>query len=115
MQGAANMTHPNPDPASHEPITVHIDPDLEDIVPTFLANRRKDLHTIRTAIAEKDFEVIGILGHRMKGDGGGYGFSAISEIGGAMEMAAGRRDQPAIERSLAQLNDFLARVTVVYR
>ena len=97
------------------PITVTIDPDLEDIIPTFLANRRKDLHTIRTALTEKEFETIGVLGHRMKGDGGGYGFHAISEIGGAMEMAAGRRDQPAIERSLAQLEDFLARVTVVYQ
>jgi hypothetical protein len=51
----------------------------------------------------------------MKGDGGGYGFLAISEIGDTMELAAGRHDRPAIERLVAQLEDFLARVTVVYR
>lgn len=104
-----------PQPASNEPITVQIDRDLEDIIPSFLANRQKDLRTIRTALREKDFETIGVLGHRMKGDGGGYGFNAISEIGGVMELAAGRRDQPAIERSTAQLEDFLARVSIVYR
>ena len=109
------MTHPQPAPALPEPITVMIDADLEDIVPTFLANRQKDLRTIRTAVAERDFETIGILGHRMRGDGGGYGFHAISEIGAVIELAAGRRDRPAIERQTAQLEDFLARVKVVYR
>lgn len=109
------MTLPEPTPIANEPITVNIDSDLEHLVPTFLANRQKDLRTIRTALAEKDFETIGMLGHRMKGDGGGYGFHAISEIGGSMELAAGRHDQPAIERSTSQLEDFLARVAVVFR
>lgn len=105
----------NPKLASPERITVYIDPDLEDIIPTFLANRQKDLRTLRTAITEKDFETIRILGHRMRGDGGGYGFNAISTIGGAMELAAGRRDEPAIQRQTAELEDFLSRVYIVYR
>jgi HPt (histidine-containing phosphotransfer) domain-containing protein len=96
-------------------ITVSVDRDLEDIVPIFLANRGKDVHTLRAALTSQDFETIRILGHRMKGDGGGYGFLAISEIGDTMELAAGRHDRPAIERLVAQLEDFLARVTVVYR
>ena len=51
----------------------------------------------------------------MKGDGGGYEFDTITEIGGVMELAAARRDHPAIERHIAQLENFLARVTVVYQ
>jgi len=105
----------NPKLASPERITVYIDPDLEDIIPTFLANRQKDLQTLRKAITEKDFETIRILGHRMRGDGGGYGFNAISTIGGVMELAAGRRDEPAIQRQTAELEDFLTRVRIVYR
>ena len=105
----------NPKAAAPERITVYIDPDLEDIIPTFLANRQKDLHTLRTAISEKDFETIQTLGHRMRGDGGGYGFHAISAIGGVMELAAGRRDEPAIQRQTAELEDYLSRVHIVYR
>jgi len=105
----------NPKLAFPERITVCIDPDLEDIIPTFLANRQKDLQTLRTAITEKDFETIRILGHRMRGDGGGYGFNAISDIGGVMELAAGRRDEPAIHRQTAALEDFLSRVHIIYR
>ncbi len=104
-----------PQPGSTDRFIVRIDRDLEDIVPVFLTNRKKDLLTIRIALAEQDFKTIQTLGHRMKGDGGGYGFDKISEIGGVMELAAERHDHPAVERHTAELEDFLARVTVVYR
>jgi HPt (histidine-containing phosphotransfer) domain-containing protein len=94
---------------------VRIDQDLQDIVPVFLANRQKDLQALRRALAEHDFETIRVLGHRMKGDGGGYGFDKITEIGGVMELAAARRDHPAVERHTLELEDFLTRVQVVFR
>ena len=104
-----------PHPGSTERITVRIDLDLQDIVPVFLANRQKDLQALRSALAEHDFDAIRVLGHRMKGDGGGYGFERVTEIGGMMELAASQRDHPAIERHTVELEDFLTRVTVIYR
>ena len=104
-----------PYPGSTERVIVHIDRDFEDIVPNFLANRRKDLHTLRHALNSADFSAIQMLGHRMKGDGGGYGFDRISEIGTAMELAAVRHDHAAAEKHIAELEDFLARLQVEYR
>lgn len=94
---------------------VRINRDLEEIVPIFLANRNKDLPTLRAALAAKDFSTIQTLGHRMKGDGGGYGFDQISTIGAVMELAAKRHDHQAIEEQIAELEDFLKRVEVVYQ
>jgi hypothetical protein len=51
----------------------------------------------------------------MKGDGGGFGFDRITEIGAAMERAAQLVDHSTIEQHIVQLEDFLKRVTVVYR
>lgn len=96
-------------------LTVHIDQSLEDIVPGFLANRHRDVQTIKTALQQNDLKAIHMIGHRMRGDGGGYGFDAISEIGAALEEAAAREERDAIQRHTAELVDFLARVTVVYR
>jgi len=96
-------------------ITVYIDPGLEEIVPGFLENRRRDVRTIETALQENNPAQIQIIGHRMKGDGGGYGFDAISRMGAALEQAAAREDRSAIRRHTAELIDFLDRVTVVYR
>jgi HPt (histidine-containing phosphotransfer) domain-containing protein len=101
--------------AQSDRITLTIDPELQDIVPIFLENRHKDIETLRGCLAAKDFDTIRILGHRMKGDGGGYGFQVISDIGGAMELAAGRHDHPAVDRLTSQLADFLSRVTIVYK
>jgi HPt (histidine-containing phosphotransfer) domain-containing protein len=96
-------------------ITVYVDSSLEEIVPGFLENRRRDVQTLETALGRNDFKTIGVLGHRMRGDGGGYGFDAISTIGEGMEQAAARQDTEAIRRHLSNLVDFLARITVVYR
>jgi len=106
-----DLTQPNP----ADRISVSISRDLEDIVPIFLANRGKDLQTLRAALTEKDFATIQTLGHRMKGDGGGYGFDQISTIGAVMEQAAKRHDHQAIEQHIAELEDFLKRVNVVYQ
>jgi Hpt domain len=96
-------------------ITVHIDPDLEEIVPGFLENRRHDVQTLEIALQQSNLAQIRMIGHRMKGDGGGYGFDAISRMGAALEHAAAREDRSAIQRHTAELIDFLDRVMVVYR
>jgi HPt (histidine-containing phosphotransfer) domain-containing protein len=96
-------------------ITVYIDQGLEEIVPGFLENRRRDVQTIETALQENNMAQILTIGHRMRGDGGGYGLDAISIMGAALEQAAAREDWSAIRRHTAELIDFLARVTVVYQ
>lgn len=103
-----------PHPESSDQVIVRIDRDFEAIVPGFLANRKKDIHTLHRALADKDFRTIQLLGHRMKGDGGGYGFDRISEIGGIMELAAQRQDYAASEQHVKQLEDFLACVHIEY-
>jgi len=96
-------------------IQLYIDPDLAEIVPGFLENRRRDVEFLKTALQHNDLRTICVLGHRMKGDGGGYGFDTISEIGEALELAAAQDDRLTIERQTSKLDDFLTRLDVVYR
>ena len=104
-------SHPEPT----DQLTVEICRDLEGIVPIFLGNREKDVLTLRYALIKYDFRTVQTLGHRMKGDGGGFGFDRITEIGAAMERAAKLEDRLTIEQHIVQLEDFLKRVIVVYR
>ena len=39
-------------------ITLHIDPGLEEIVPGFLENRRRDVQTLETALQENNLAQI---------------------------------------------------------
>jgi histidine phosphotransfer protein HptB len=100
---------------SGDRLTVEISRDLEDIVPIFLANRKKDLRILRDALNEQDFSTIQTIGHRMKGDGGGFGFENITDIGAILEVAASQQERKTIDVSIRQLEEFLDRVIIVYR
>jgi HPt (histidine-containing phosphotransfer) domain-containing protein len=108
------MTQPSHGNGSSK-VIVYIDPDLEAIVPQFLENRRKDSAALTTAIQGNDLKTVRLLGHRMKGDGGGYGFHEISRIGEVLERAALREDLPVMKQQAAALAHFLTQVQVVYR
>jgi HPt (histidine-containing phosphotransfer) domain-containing protein len=95
-------------------IIVHVDPEIADLIPGFLENRRKDTQTMGDALTQGDFETIRILGHSMKGAGGSYGFDAVTDIGKALEESAKNKDAEGIERSLQELSAYLDRVAVVY-
>lgn len=109
------MKENSPHAADANRITVLIDAELEDIVPGFLHNRRRDVTTLKEALARNDLPTVRLLGHRMKGDGGGYGFKTISIIGDTIEQASNRKDLAVLKQQIAALDDFLSRVNVVYR
>jgi HPt (histidine-containing phosphotransfer) domain-containing protein len=97
-----------------ESIIVKVDPDLRDLIPGYLKNRQKDITTINKALKTADFNEIRRLGHSMRGSGGGYGFMPISKTGESIEKAAKHKDSDQIKNHLAELSDFLERVTLVY-
>ena len=95
-------------------IVVHIDPDLEDLIPLFMENRQNDIVAIREALKTGDFNTVRTLGHSMKGSGGGYGFDSITTIGAFLEQAAKDADTEGALRHLEDLVDYVKRVRVVY-
>lgn len=94
-------------------IQIHVDPDLADLIPGFLDKRRKDTVALLTALDDGEFETVRILGHSMKGSGGGYGFDAISEIGAALEQAAKGKNTDEIRQQVSDLSGYLDRVEVM--
>ena len=98
----------------NEKIIVRVDGELKSIVPGFLKNRQKDLISIREALKRADFQRIGVLGHCMKGSGGGYGFDAITEIGGSLERAANEQNPEEVQRQIEFLSTYLERIEVIY-
>ena len=96
-----------------EPIIVKIDPDIEDLIPGFLENRKADVDKIRQSIEAGNYADIRIIGHSMKGAGGGYGFDAITDIGDLIEKAALVSDDSVIKEQTSVLEDYLSRLELV--
>lgn len=97
-----------------EKIVVRVDADLEDLIPGYLQNRRQDVDSILQALEKRDFETIRVLGHTMKGTGGGYGFDTITEVGSGLEEAAKEADLPSIRQQAAALFAYLQAMEVVF-
>jgi HPt (histidine-containing phosphotransfer) domain-containing protein len=102
------------DNSAGEKIPIEIDRELMPVVPEYLENRHLDCAEIGRLLATGGMEHIQVMGHRMKGSGGSYGFDEISAIGEALELAAESNDTKGVRTAVSRLEAYLARVTVVY-
>ena len=104
----------NTDAKPDEKIVVNVDSDIEDLIPGFLENRQQDIKSIYDALEKEDYETIRILGHSMKGAGGGYGFDEITDIGRSIEESAEDKNQVEVKKWVINLSNYLDRVEIVY-
>ncbi len=88
--------------------------DIADLIPQFLGNRRKEIDSLRGALAAADFEQLRQLGHRMRGVGNSYGFARVSLLGERIEQGARSSDHVAIENCISEYRDYLDRVQISY-
>ncbi|MBI5637512.1 MAG: Hpt domain-containing protein [Nitrospinae bacterium] len=97
-----------------ERIIVKVDADLKELTPGFLQARHEDVAGIAAALETGDWGVVYVLGHSMKGSGGGYGFDEITAIGAVIETAAKAKDAAAVKAGAARLADYLGRIDIQY-
>ena len=88
--------------------------DLEDLIPTFMSNRRKEHDALKVALASADFEQLRQLGHRMKGVGNSYGFAHVSTIGKMIEDGARSGDRAGLQSAISEYGEYLSRVQITY-
>jgi HPt (histidine-containing phosphotransfer) domain-containing protein len=56
-----------------------------------------------------------LIGHSVKGSGGGYGFDAISEIGFQIEQAALNEDRERIADEIEKLAAYLEPMEIIFQ
>jgi HPt (histidine-containing phosphotransfer) domain-containing protein len=99
---------------SGERITVTIDSDLEDLIPGFLENRRKDVNLLNEALAAGKIDTLKSIGHSLKGVGGGYGFQELSTIGAEIEKIAKAVGTAGVRELIDSMADYLDKVDVTF-
>jgi PAS domain S-box-containing protein len=86
---------------------------LAERLPRYLQNCRQNVVELHDALDRLDFDAISTLGHQMRGSGGAYGFQFITDVGAALELAAGDADDQASRRSVIELSNYLDRLETV--
>lgn len=104
---------PNPQSTGQSEI-VHIDSSFEPLMPRFMANRKKEIVTMRQALTGQDFETVRSVAHGMKGVGGSYGFDRVTAFAATIEQAAQSGDATLITQELRTLEQYVNDVHIVY-
>lgn len=92
-------------------IPLNVDPTLRELVPGFLANRRKDLDAIARALHSGNLEAIRVVGHNIRCFSRVYGFDELTALGEELQQAAADGSTLRIVHAQSQLADYLARVS----
>ena len=85
---------------------------MENRVPKYLANIRRDMDAILADADSKDCSTARRLGHQFKGTGEGYGFPEIARTGAAVELAAMNVNHEEIRTQIRALAAYLDRVEI---
>jgi hypothetical protein len=93
-----------------ERIRLAVEPALRELVPGFMANRRKDLEAIARALHSGNMEAIGVVGHNIRCFSRVYGFDDLTALGEELQRAAAERSTLRIVHAQTQLADYLSRV-----
>ena len=87
---------------------------LAQQTPAYLLSCRDNVFTMAAALDRADFESVVILGHNLRGSGGGFGFQAITDIGAGLEQAAEAADIVASRDWVAELSNYLDHVGSIH-
>jgi PAS domain S-box-containing protein len=82
-------------------------------IPAYLQNCKQNVIVMLDALDRVDFETVTSLGHQMSGSGGMFGFQAITDIGGAIELAAESADTDASRKWVGALSIYLDGVETI--
>ena len=81
-----------------------LEDEIAALIPDYLANRRADVRSLRSALAAEDFATVATLGHRMKGSGASFGLPRVSELGQRLEEAGHQEDEGQARKATEDLD-----------
>jgi PAS domain S-box-containing protein len=100
--------------ATESAATVRAHPEIADLIPAFMRAMKSRTDTLEQALHARDYGAIRTLGHQMHGEGGTFGFDAISTFGEELEQAALREDEETVRKTVEELTSYLERLQVVH-
>ena len=116
MQPDLNSTKKDTTVTSSSPTTwvVRPDPDLADLIPSFMQNRRNELAELQTAKAKGDYEFIRRMSHTWKGICRPYGFIHLETLSRSLEEAGERENLGDVDGIMSEMGNYLDNVRIVY-
>jgi HPt (histidine-containing phosphotransfer) domain-containing protein len=88
--------------------------DLQDLIPSFLENRRNEIESVERALATGDFEFVRRLAHTLKGICRPYGFVPLEEMSIRLEAAGEAEEAAEVRLIIGEMRAYVENVEVEY-
>jgi HPt (histidine-containing phosphotransfer) domain-containing protein len=79
----------------------------EELKDQYIQRRRDELKVYMDSLKSRDFESIGRIGHRLRGNGVSFGFPELSSLGEKMETAAKQKELSILRKLSIDLMNWL--------
>ncbi len=94
---------------------VTIDADLQEIIPSFLDNRKKDIVKLDEFLPAKQYSQIESIAHKLAGNAGSYGFDDLGQIGANLEAACQSLNEAEIANLCLAYKEYLENLEIEYK
>ncbi len=104
----------SPDDSSAEPIVSDMadDPDIAEILDAFIDELPHRVAKLKQALAQADLASLRAMAHQLKGSGGGYGFTVISQAAARLESSIkAQADLDEVRMQVEQLTELCNRAS----
>ena len=90
--------------------------DTEMIIPEearakYIERRKKDIESLRSALAGRTFDEFKRIGHQLKGNAASFGYSDLEKVAIQMEAAGEKQDLHEASRQLGLFEQWLTRAS----
>ncbi len=94
--------------------TVYVDELLQELIPSFMENRRNEFVELEKFFSQKDYEALAKLGHKLIGTGYNYGFQKLGDLASDLEKAGKNKDEASARRAIDGIRLHVQNVEVVF-
>ena len=95
-------------------VKVEIDVDLQDLIPGFVENRKKDIQSLKSLVQQNDLPGISALAHKIKGAAAGYGFNELSDLAAKMEKASKNNESSPLPELVSKMQTHFLNIDIQY-
>jgi len=88
------------------------EPDMQDLVERFVDSLPTILGTIKRAIADKSWDELRDILHKLKGIGGGYGYDVLSELAAEMELYVHDQQYAMLPKTFETLDQAVQQIAI---
>lgn len=94
--------------------TVYVDELLQELIPSFMENRRNEFVELEKFLSQKDYEALAKLGHKLIGTGYNYGFQKLGDLATDLEKAGKSKDEIGARRAIDGIRRHFQNIEVVF-